>query len=477
MATMEPRALIKITVAAGLVAALGAIGCRAGEEEEASATPDRVTAGGSSAAVLKSTVFLSTGCTAAKVGPKHLLLAARCVVGNIDVAPGKRLEIVPASAGVNTLAPAQSDAGGATADAGPPRDAGRDATATTSDGGTKPAAPAAEEEADAPANPSARTAKIAAVTVHPSFTAKCKDDACAFGKIEASDAPDIAVITLEEDLATVPTVPVDLDAVGQADPLLVVSSGCADLGARLGSGPKAVKTIAVPAKSVNHAGSPYASSPQLVTRLAASYVVTPGAAWRSTEPRLCQSDIGAPVFRAGSAAVAGVTSNFTTYANGKLVPVTTHHTRVDDASRFKIGEWLTDLGVETVHSCSETAGGCAKRVYEGGAPMPPPSAEPGTTEPGDGGAGDAGPIDPDAGEATTPEDRSSPYGETLPTEEPEAEYGDEEIDYSDAAAPKKKKKAEASGCSAAPSTLPGGELALGAAVAFAAALVRRRRAR
>ena len=67
---------------------------------------------------------------------------------------------------------------------------------------------------------------IAEVKIHPSYAAKCKDDACAFGKIEASDAPDVAVLLLADDLATVPTIPVDLDAVGQADPLLAVTSGC-----------------------------------------------------------------------------------------------------------------------------------------------------------------------------------------------------------------------------------------------------------
>ena len=71
-------------------------------------------------------------------------------------------------------------------------------------------------------------------------------------------------------------------------------------------------------------------------------------------------------------------------------------------SRFKIGDWLSGLGVETIHSCSEASGGCVKRRYDGGAPTGPSTDVPGdgTTEPGDAGKadaiapeGDAGPVD------------------------------------------------------------------------------------
>jgi MYXO-CTERM domain-containing protein len=324
---------------------------------------------------------------------------------------------------------------------------------------------------------------IAEVKIHPSYAAKCKEDVCGMNTLVSSDAPDIAVIILENDLDTVPSVPVDLDAVGQSDPLLVVTSGCTSLTGKATEGPKAVKTIAVPAKSVNHAGSAYAKSPQLVTRLAASYVVTAGAGWRDGDTLLCKGDVGSPIFRAGSASVAGITANYTTYDEGK-VPVTIHHTRVDSASRFKIGTWLTDLGVETIHSCSETSGGCAKRDYDGGTPKGPSGdvQGDGTTEPGDG--GDAGVIAPDGGAdedggpvSEPPEAPSGPHSDQLPSEDPSADYpGEGEEDYSDAAAPTKKKKAAAGGCSTAPGgPAPAGEMFLALCVVVGAAVIRRRR--
>ena len=217
-----------------------------------------------------------------------------------------------------------------------------------------------------------------------------------------------------------------------------------------------------------------------MARLASSYVVSPGAGWRSTDTHLCKADLGSPVFRGGSASVAGVTANYSTYANAKF-PVTIHHTRVDAMSRFKIGDWLSGLGVETMHSCSESAAGCAKHSYDGGAPSGAVSdtAGDGTTSPGDGGSGDAiapdgGAADDDGG-ATDPAASMDPHSDQLPTEDPTAGDDPGADDYADAAAPKKKKKA-AAGCSAAPGgPAPTGEMFLVFGVVLGAAVIRRRR--
>lgn len=475
---METRALIKLALAAGLATAVGAAGCSL-KEEETGSSPDRVATGGTtSAVVLRSVVFLKSGCTATKVGPKHLLLAARCVAGNEAFAAGKELEFTSAASGPNTIAAEGEAEGPAPADAGAPKDAGGAVTdGGSTDGGKAGATDAgASKPSGGSSNPNARTATVASVSVYPSYVSKCTDDVCDFGRLAASDAADVAVVVLEEEIPSVPTLPIDLDAVAPADPLLVVNSACASFASDEPQTPKATRSMAVPAKSANHEGSPYQKSPQLVTRLAGLYVVSPGTAWGKGGAGICKNDVGAPIFRAGTAAVAGVTSNFTTFAAGQE-PVTLHHTRVDSAS--KIGPWLAKLGVETIHSCSETAGGCVKRTYDGGGPEAP-ATEPGTTEPGDAGEGDA--IAPDAGAgeggATEPEPPSGPRSEQLPGEgEYEGEYSpDEEPDYSDAAAPKKKKAAAEGGCSAAPGRAPTGELAIGVALALGAAIARRRRA-
>ena len=459
---MQPRALLRVSLVASLIAGVGAFGCAVAQEEDTAAAPDKVVSAGDTSALLKSTLVLEGGCTAAKVGPKHLLVSAGCVTGNAAFAVGKVLKFTSVATGKALVAtdPASADDAGAPSDAAP-TDAGR-------------------------ATPTSRDVTIAEVKIHPSYVAKCKTDVCGFNKLEASDAPDIAVILLQNDLETVPSVPVDLDPVGQADPLLLVTSGCTTLDGQPSAGPKTVKTIAVPSKSVNHAGSPYVAAPALVTRLASSYVVTAGAGWRTTEPRLCDGDVSSPIFRAGSASVAGVTANYTTYTGGKL-PVTIHHTRVDAMSRFKIGDWLSDLGVATIHSCSEVSGGCVKRTYEGGAPMGPATDTPGdgTTAPGD--AGDAGKPDAPAtdSDASTSDDGGTteapvsgdPHADQLPTEDTgESADTSGEEDYSDAAAPTKKKKAAAGGCSTAPGApAPTGEMFLALGAVLGAAVIRRRR--
>jgi MYXO-CTERM domain-containing protein len=474
---MDPRTLIRITLAVGLVSAVGAAGCSITQSEDAASSPDQIVSASDTSALLKSTLVLAGGCTAAKVGPKQLLVAARCVTNNPALVTGKILSftsaasgVVPAAAVAAPVVPDDGDdsgAAGAPDDGGAPVNAANDGGSNDSDGG----------------GASSRDVKIADIQIAPSYVSSCTTDLCGFDKLAASDSADIAVIILDSELTTVPSIPVDLDPVGLADPLYAVNAGCANLEASASTAPRLAKTIAVPAKSVVHAGSPYASASTLVTRLAASYVVTPASGWHGTDPSLCKTDMGSPLFRAGSVAVAGVTANYTTYLNGHLA-VTTHHTRVDSASRFKIGDWLTSLGATTIHSCSDMSGGCVKHGYDGGAPQQAATGD-GTTSPGDADAGDAmapgasasgdsdSGVDPNAG---------NPHGDQLPTDPGDGSgddgTGDGEDDYADAAAPTKKKSPAKAGCSAAPGgPAPTGEMFLGLGLVLAGAIARRRRAR
>lgn len=464
---MESRALIRITLASGILAAVGAAGCSLVKAEDTGSSPDKVTAGGDVSGVLKSTLQLQGGCTAAKVGPRQLLVAARCVSGNEAYAAGATISFTSSASGKPAVALADAGASDAatTPDAEPASDAGTDASA---------------KDSGKPANTSARSATIAEVKVHPSFAAKCTGSVCDFGKIAASDSPDIALIILDADLDAIPTIPVDLDPVGVGDPLLEVTSGCASFDLEPSAAQKTARTLSVPAKSVNHVGSPYLAAPQLVSRLASSYVVTQASGWKSGAPRVCKADIGAPLFRAGTAAVAGVTSNYTAYA-AKGAAVTAHHTRVDAASRFKIGAWLTTLGAETIHSCSESAEGCPDNASDAGTP-PGPSTD-GTTEPGDGGANadaaTAADAAPDAGAepAPLPAD-DTPHSDTLPSEDStDTSSPGSSTENTDAGA-RKKKSSDTGGCSAAPggtSSSSSNGLFIGLALAMGAVVARRKK--
>lgn len=500
-----------ISIVGAVGAAAGVTGCFLNEKEEVAGTQDEVNSGAEASLLLKSTLVLEAGCVATKIGPRHLLLSARCVTEHKEAfAKGKTLAFKTANnakEGTGTNAVLEESGGSGrrdsgssspSSDAGAPSDAG---TSTSTDGGTAKTDAGTRTDAGSgtttgPKEGSSRTATVYETTIHPSYEAKCTgaDEPCGFGKIAAGDAADVALVILDLDLEGVESVPVDLDAVGQADSVLVIGSGCDIVGAEKGTGIFTKKTGAVPAKMVNHAGSPYKAEPQKASSLGQSYVVTAGPAWKKNEAKVCTSDFGAPMFRAGVAAVAGVTSNFTTFGPDTFAPVTVHHTRVDEGGRFKIGNWLESQGAETIHSCSEMAGGCVKREYEGGAPVPP-SAGPGgggTTEPGDASTGDAiapsgdggtDPGDDDGGATTEP----VPSGPVTGQEEeladqgpPEESYsdGEDDEDYADAAAPRKKKKKEEGGCSAAPGPMPAGEMGLAFGVGLAVmAIGRRRRAK
>src|SRR4051812_45857839 len=86
----------------GLVAAAGGAGCFLSEDDSAQSDDD-ITDGPpvEVAAVLKSTLILDEGCTAAKVGARHLLVAARCVAGNRAFAPGKIIKFKAATEGAS----------------------------------------------------------------------------------------------------------------------------------------------------------------------------------------------------------------------------------------------------------------------------------------------------------------------------------------------------------------------------------------
>ena len=473
---MDPRALLRISLAAGIIGAIGAAGCSLVSGEDGESSNGAVSGGDDVSQVLKSVLQLQGGCTAAKVGPKHLLVAARCVNGNALYAAGKTITFTPAAA--NKVASAGDAGADAARDSGPsgPSDA---SAADAADAGAKDAGSKSNAS-----SPNQLSAIISAVKINPSYAAKCVADACAFDKVAASDSPDIAVIILEEELDSVPTVPVDLDPVGAGDPLLAVTSACATFDAKPTAAQKTFKTEAALAKSVTHAGSPYKTQPQLVSRVDSAYVVTPGAAWKKTGPKLCASDIGAPLFRAGTAAVAGVTSTYTTYA-GARSPVTTEHTRVDATSRFKIGTWLTNLGATTTHSCSETETGCETRTFDGGTP-PSPTDPTDPTEPSDAGADARVLVDSGTGtdSGTTPTDPPAPEApaDTTPHED---QLGNDNSNSSNTSssddeatdAGPKKKAADKGGCSAAPggTSAPGGGVAIGLALAIGAVIARRKK--
>lgn len=401
--------------------------------------------------VLSSTFLLSAGCSAAKVGPRHLLVAARCVVDSTEIAAGKQLdfEIAKGRVARRHKHDIAADAGDAGADdAG---DAGSDdagATSGASDGPT-----------------------IEKVAIYDGYTSKCGDDKCQFGSLAASDVKDVAVIVLTKDLdKSIPTIPVDLDSVREGDTLMAVGGGCRTLD----DPPRRermTRTLAVSPKAATHRGSVYEKSPALLSQLDSHYIVTPGRGWRTGDPGLCRTDIGAPLFRSGGRlAVAGITAGFTFAQAADPLPVTLQHTRVDTAS--EVGPWLETLGVETIHSCSGS--GCVKTAVSDDVPTvaqmdiarkAPDVDNDNGDDDSDAGlvgddAGDAGPSDFEGKPVELGQDDNDGYSSSDPT-------------YADAG--KAKKKTVVTTCSSAPGPISGGSPFAFAALGLTLVSLARRR--
>lgn len=458
----------------GTGAAVGAVACfpaPVGEDQEASA--GQVTADKSTANVLKSTLALSTGCMAVKVGPRHLLTAARCVAGDAAYTAKKEIsfKVLSPSAAMSTsterAATERGDGGAATepGDAGAPKPSDAGASNEASDAGPKK-------------NTSVTSATIEDVKVHETFSSKCLGNAtCEFGVTVAAAVKDVAVIVLDAELVNIPSVPVDLDSLGSGAPVVAVESGCANVAATAGT-PSKVDAVAVPGSSVKNHGSYKQADGETISRLDVNYIVTRGIGWGADakEGKLCKSDIGAPLFRKDAAAVVGVTANFTTRADAKDIPVTIQHTRLTSQG---LSAWLSAIpDLETAHGCAED-GVCPATAYDGGTPDTTSSVTP--TDAGSDAAtaktdaGETGEDDED--EETTPSELTD-QGEDQGTPETQPDYEQRDNpETADAGKSTKKKKKAQSGCSAAPGTgdLSSSSAMLGVGLAIAMVAARRRR--
>src|SRR5262245_25006217 len=96
---MGKSRLGRIACVVALLASAGAAGCFLSKDEAVESTPNEVNAAGDVSQILKSTLVLEGSCVAVKVGPKHLLLAAKCAVGHPAFGPGKTVKFKTATNG------------------------------------------------------------------------------------------------------------------------------------------------------------------------------------------------------------------------------------------------------------------------------------------------------------------------------------------------------------------------------------------
>jgi hypothetical protein len=257
------------------------------------------------------TVHIWGNCTAAKVGPRHILTAAHCVHEPYG----------------NTL-DSRFQAGGTiwiTA-----------------------------EPAPQPSVDSYRSVQIAQTYLAPGWLETCVAP-CRVNVLNSSHPADVAVIELATDTPDIPEAEVDLGAVVAGDPVVITGYGCEEsLNAPFDydtSRLKLEQLVALPVSALLHPGSYVWEGNE--SNIAASYVVTAGVKGEASAASLCPGDSGGPLYRAdaGQRTVVGVNAYYT-FVDSDGRSQTNWHTRLDIAARYGIGAWLRTRGVNVIEDAS-----------------------------------------------------------------------------------------------------------------------------
>lgn len=198
-----------------------------------------------------------------------------------------------------------------------------------------------------------RASSVAGIFVHPDYVKACKQ-LVASGKncygtiLEDSHAPDVAIMVGEQAHADLPSATIDLDPVDVEDDVVIMGYGCEQgLGTSSFQRLKVHATEVSPAEAADHAGSWVRSFGASWEKFKATYFITAGKHSDSREASLCPGDSGGPVFRDGGTEprVVGVNAYYSFTPADQAVSETNWHARLD---RQSAGAWLEQLGINVV---------------------------------------------------------------------------------------------------------------------------------
>ncbi len=250
-----------------------------------------------------STLLIATNCTAAKIGPRHVLTAGHCVDDNALFAAGSTLHLTSKKA----------------ADSTSPNDAAfvpvvveKTYVHSTWEAGTGPV-------------------KVLGPTL----------------------AADVAIVVLtresQEAIADIPIATVDSNPVAPGDKLVVMGYGCeAGLYSGFDYAQSRLKIQSTVALSRDEAIAPGRyPEPSPGVRIEDNYLFTPGAKLDSADAAsLCPGDSGGPVYRDDGTqrVIVGVNAYYNFQPNDpSYVSLTNWHTRLDAQAGYGVGAWVQSI--------------------------------------------------------------------------------------------------------------------------------------
>lgn len=273
----------------------------------------------------RSTVGIGDACTAAKVGDRLFLTAAHCV------AVPRPLRGMPVP------------------DDFPPNDGVR--------ADYLPGEPLLINWGLDADDPDQAVFTIVETSIHPSWwdCPLCQDPILAQG-----GAADIALIEIAQNTPQIPEASVELGTIQPTTQVIKVGWGCEE---RTNIDPSTLElgryktedASVIPVSEIQPDSSRPPMTDEQVARVDASYVITAGRAQDEDAASLCLGDSGGPLYLPDNSdpRIVGVNSDYTFRASDDPddlggVSWTDWHTRTSLGSLHDVGQWLIDLGVNTV---------------------------------------------------------------------------------------------------------------------------------
>lgn len=300
-----PSRLLRATFSIGPIL-FGLGGCTATEAEDGASKSDLV--GGNVAAeddlpgVVAMLADGSMHCSGAKVGPRHLLVAAHCVVDlragadkvRAEYAHGAKFEVAYSRATIAKRVEVSIDE----------------------------------------------------VFLHEQWVRNCAGKFACYGDQRAYDSPDLALIVTSADFPEVPSAVIDIEPVAEGDRVTVLGYGCEAADGQYQNPKPRLKsketTIVSTETLYQDPLNGMSGFENMARKIDNWYAVTNSQAADANSAGVCPGDSGGPLLRAGTKTPTVVGVNARSFHGSNM------HTRVDN--RSGVGDFLQSHGAQVTHS-------------------------------------------------------------------------------------------------------------------------------